>query len=248
MSRSFPDPENQDRNSRSVRRPAPSSRGPAPDDNDEELSPYRPGNKSSRGARSGGAKSQSGGMLDKFNSYVDSKMADAVVQPIKVEPGRRLIALGIDFGAAFLVAIVAGFIPFQHILTQGLVIPVVMCVRDFLFGGRGIGKNFMGLRVVDMRTGQAPSLMQVLTRNAIYLGPLVLLQLLEPLLHLITVNAILITLKGAINGIVSLYVLVIVPYEAYRSYSREDSMRLGDALAGTCLVDADMNFTEMLPR
>ncbi|MDX1989849.1 MAG: hypothetical protein SFV17_24370 [Candidatus Obscuribacter sp.] len=248
MSRSFPDPENQDRNSRSVRRPAPSSRGPAPDDDEEELKPYRSASKASRGSRSVGSSAQPGGLLNLFNSYVDSKMADATVQPVKVEPGRRLIALGIDFGAAFLVAIVAGFIPFQHILTQGLVIPVVMCVRDFLFGGRGIGKNFMGLRVVDMRTGQAPSLVQVLTRNAIYLGPLVLLQLVEPLLHLITVNAILITLKGAINGIVSLYVLVIVPYEAYRSYSRGDSMRLGDALAGTCLVDADMNFTEMLPR
>ncbi|MBI5175279.1 MAG: RDD family protein [Candidatus Melainabacteria bacterium] len=247
MSRSFPDPENQDRNSRSVRRPAPSSRGPAPDD-DEELSPYRSGSKANRGSRSVGSSAQPGGLLNRFNSYVDSKMADATVQPIKVEPGRRLIALGIDFGAAFLIAMVAGFIPLQHFLTQGLVIPVVMCMRDFLFGGRGIGKNFMGLRVVDMRTGHSPSFVQVLIRNAIYLGPLVFLQLVDPLLHLITVNAILLTLKGTIHGLVSLYVLVIVPYEAYRSYSREDSMRLGDALAGTCLVDADMNFTEMLPR
>ena len=240
MPRSFPDKDKSPR-----RRPAP-GRLQDDDDDDDDFS--------SRGNRGKASP------LDKLNSYIEEKRQDARVEPIKIEAGRRTIALGIDFAAAYLLFIVISVIPFfNRFFTMPVVLPLFMCMRDFLYGGRGIGKNFMGFAVVDMRTGGPPNLIQVLTRNLVYLGPLIALQAFDSIFNFIPpsigsgtqafqLRQILEPFKEVFHLILSLYVLVIVPIETYRTYARDDSMRLGDALAGTCLLDSDTNFKEILPK
>lgn len=188
-------------------------------------------------------------LISSIDATADANLAQSVVEPQKIEPGRRLIALGIDFGAAYLVFLGVALIPFlNHYFSAQLVIPVVMCVRDYLFNGRGVGKNLMGLRVVDMASGLAPSIFQVIKRNAIYLGPLVLLEALFTILHILPFQSFFQPLKTALNFIGSAYTLVILPIEVWRSLQREDSLRLGDALAGTCIVDSPMSFEDALSR
>lgn len=212
----------------------------------------RAGNRAGNRTRASASSRQSGNFLEKINQYIDQKQQGAVVEPSHIEPGKRLVALGIDVGAAYAISLVVSFIPMQTFLNNQFVIPLVLCFRDFFYGGRGLGKNLMGLRVVDMATGEGPTLQQVLVRNLIYLGPLLLLQVTERLLHLFEIHVSLttavVTVKEVLKVVLSFYVLVIVPLEAYRSYAREDSMRLGDALAGTCLVEDEMNFSEILPK
>ncbi|MBX9937733.1 MAG: RDD family protein [Candidatus Obscuribacterales bacterium] len=212
----------------------------------------RPTNRAGNRNRASASSRQSGSFLDKINQYIDQKQQGAVVEPSHIEPGKRLVALGIDVGAAYAISLVVSFIPMQTFLNNQFVIPLVLCFRDFFYGGRGLGKNLMGLRVVNMATGEGPTLQQVLVRNLIYLGPLLLLQVTERILHLFEIHVSLttavVTVKEVLKAVLSFYVLVIVPLEAYRSYAREDSMRLGDALAGTCLVEDEMNFSEILPK
>lgn len=208
-----------------------------------------------RGGATAPSKKQSQGgnplsnLLGPLNAIIEQKRQDAVVEPPKIEPGRRLIALGIDFGVAYIIFLVLSCVPLlNHFLTLALVIPVVMCVRDYFFGGRGFGKNAMGLKVVDLATGEGPGLIQVLTRNAIYLGPIIFEEFTFTIFHLLPFNEVFVWIKTALGILVQVYVLVIVPIEIYRSLQREDSMRLGDALAGTCIVEADMNFSSLLPK
>lgn len=187
--------------------------------------------------------------MGKLNERMETLRETAVVEPIKIEPGRRLMALGIDFGAAFLLSMVLVTIPLLgRFITQQLVILAVMLGRDYLFEGRGIGKNLMGLKVVDMASGERPGIKQVLIRNGIYLGPLLLIQIVDYIVMFVPLPEITSFAKQAVNLLASLYVLVIVPVEAYRSYQSKDSMRLGDALAGTCLLETDMNFNNLLPK
>lgn len=187
--------------------------------------------------------------LQQFQEWLAARRALAVVEPETIEPGRRIMALGIDFGGAFLASIIIMMIPLvNRVLDSNLILLLLMCVRDYFYGGRGLGKNIMGLKVVDIFTGQAPSLKQVLVRNLVYLGPLVFLEALHLVLNLIPAPG----LTGLIGQVcvllTTLYVLVILPLECYRSYQREDSMRLGDEIAGTCLLESETDFSGLLPK
>lgn len=198
-----------------------------------------------------------------FNQSLEEKRADAVFEPEHIEPGRRLTALGIDFGIGFLISMFIMLLPVVNIfLTSQMIIMIYLMVRDYFFDGRGVGKNLMGIQVVDIYSGNSPSLRQVIERNGIYLGPLLtcqvlalLVNLLLPLLtHILPVQAIapLTGTVSAIGNIVvavsALYLFVILPLESYRCYDREDSMRLGDEIAGTCLANSDMSFSNFLSR
>ncbi len=198
-----------------------------------------------------------------FNQSLEEKRADAVFEPEHIEPGRRLTALGIDFGIGFFVSMFIMLLPVVNIfLTSQMIIMLYLIFRDYFFEGRGVGKNLMGIQVVDIYSGNSPSLRQVIERNAIYLGPLLICQvlallvnLLLPLLtHILPVQAIapLTTTVSAIGNIIvaiaTLYLFVILPLESYRCYDREDSMRLGDEIAGTCLANSDMSFSNFLSR
>jgi hypothetical protein len=208
-----------------------------------------PEKSSRKPARRPSKETGAGSFMGKLSERMETLRETAVVEPIKIEPGRRLMALGIDFGASFLLSMVLVTIPLLgRFITQQLVILAVMLGRDYLFEGRGIGKNLMGLKVVDMASGERPGIKQVLIRNGIYLGPLLLIQIVDYIVMFVPLPEITSFAKQAVNLLASLYVLVIVPVEAYRSYQSKDSMRLGDALAGTCLLETDMNFNNLLPK
>lgn len=195
-------------------------------------------------------------LWNSFNEKLAEKRADAPFEPDHIEPGRRIIALGIDFGIGFLLALVIMLIPFvNRYLDIKMVIILFLLFRDYFYEGRGFGKNLMGFGVFDIFTGQAPSLKQVFQRNVIYLGPILVSQIFALLLMVaggVIPIAIVITILTTISQIVgllaTLYVLVILPLESYRSYEREDSMRLGDEIAGTCLGNTEMNFSNFLSK
>ena len=84
-------------------------------------------------------------------------------------------------------------------------------------------------------------------RNLVYLGPLLLLEALHLLLKILPGQEVNLLL-GPLYALATLYVLVILPLECYRSYRREDSMRLGDEIAGTCLLDSETSFDGFLPK
>ena len=225
---------------RSPRRPARGSFRDQPDDDDEESSP------SSRRPKLRQTSSGSGlpGLLANFNNWLAGRRQNAVVEPQHIEFSKRLIALGIDFGAGFVVSMFVLLIPLVNMfLSQTLVIVLFLFGRDMLFAGRGIGKNFMGLKVVDIYSGNAPSPKQIIVRNATYLGPIILMQLISQILQLIPAPQVTTVIAQVCTLLFTLYELVILSVEIYRSYQREDSMRLGDELAGTCLAEADMNFS-----
>jgi uncharacterized RDD family membrane protein YckC len=185
--------------------------------------------------------------LQKFQDWLDARAEDAVVEPEKIELGTRLMAFGIDFGAAFFVSMLVMMIPFVNkVLTQNLVLLTLMCVRDYFYGGRGLGKNIMGLRVVDIFTGQEPSLRAAVTRNFFYLGPLLILEVLQFVLRLVPAPQLTFFIGQVATGLAGLYVLVILPVECYRSVTREDSMRLGDEIAGTCVIEAETDFSSLM--
>ncbi len=198
-----------------------------------------------------------------FNQSLEEKRADAVFEPEHIEPGRRVTALGIDFGVGFLASMFLMLLPVVNIfMTSKMIMMVYLIFRDYFFEGRGIGKNLMGIQVVDIYTGNSPSLKQVIERNGIYLGPLLLCEVLALLANLIlpqlthilpvaVIGPLLATTSGVgkiIDAIATLYLFVILPLESYRSYDREDSMRLGDEIAGTCLANTDMSFSNFLSR
>ena len=189
------------------------------------------------------------GFVQKFQDWLDARADEAVVEPEKIEIGTRLMAFGIDFGAAFFVSMLVMMIPFVNkVLTQNLVLLSLMCIRDYFYGGRGLGKNIMGLRVVDIFTGQTPSFRAAFTRNFFYLGPLLILEVLQFVLRLVPVPQLTFFIGQVATGLAGLYVLVILPVEGYRSVQREDSMRLGDEIAGTCIIEAESDFSQLIQK
>lgn len=224
---------------RSPRRP---SRGsyPNPDDDDAPEVPSRSRlrntdlDRENRGGQ---------GLLEKLKSGATINWEETAVEPNKIEFSKRLVATGIDFGVGFLLQLILDLIPLVNKVFSGtLVIVLFLLCRDMLFQGRGIGKNFMGLRVVDIHSGEGPSIKQVLVRNLIYLGPLLLMEIVSRLLQLIPIPTLTAAAGSIFNLLCTLYELVILSVEVYRTYARDDSMRLGDELAGTYVIEADMNF------
>lgn len=186
---------------------------------------------------------------ENFNQRLAERREHAEFEPEHIEPGRRIIALGIDFGIGYIISLAVMLIPYlNRFFSTALVIVLFLLLRDYLFEGRGLGKNVMGFKVVDIYSGNQPSLKQAVVRNFVYLGPLLLLQIFALLLALIPVPAVTTVLGKVLNALATLYVLVILPIESYRSYEREDSMRLGDEVAGTCLANSEMSFTNFLSK
>jgi hypothetical protein len=216
----------------------------------------RPSSRSGRNTRETSGRPSLVAIWTSFNERLAEKRADAPFEPDHIEPGRRIIALGIDFGIGFLLALMVMMIPFiNRYLDIKLVIILFLLFRDYFFEGRGFGKNLMGFAVFDIFTGEAPNLKQVFTRNFIYLGPILISQIVAlvlmvagGLIPIPALNAIFTTINKVVSLIATLYVLVILPLESYRSYEREDSMRLGDEIAGTCLGNTEMNFSNFLSK
>jgi uncharacterized RDD family membrane protein YckC len=161
---------------------------------------------------------------------------------------RRLVALILDFLAFYVVACAVMLIPFLNsYLSVNLVLCLLLLFRDILFQGRGIGKNLMGLQVIDAQTGGEPTLKQAALRNIVLFGPYLVIQVIGLVLHFIPiamVNQVVITI---VNVVGLLYVVAVFPMEIYRAYTRPDGRRLGDELAQTEVIDSIMDFTQPFP-
>jgi hypothetical protein len=184
------------------------------------------------------------------------------VPPTEAKPqvsvfSRRCVALVLDVAAAYFAGIVVSFLfgvicaPFPMVskafsLTTFMVI--YLLVKDFLFKGRGVGKNLVGLQVVDSRFMRPADLVQSVVRNMSWLLPFVVLsvtQILALLIPLVWINQI---ISEAVHILGAVYCMAMLPVEAYRTYYRSDGLRLGDELAGTKVVEAHMDFSRMIPK
>jgi len=162
----------------------------------------------------------------------------------KIEIGRRCGALIFDCIACYGIGLVLQVIPFLvHFVTLSMTWALLLLVRDWFFEGRGIGKNLMGMQVIDVQTGAPCSLKQSVMRNIVILGPFALLQVISIVLPLVPIAWVTEGIKGAINAAGMVYLAVMLPVECYRVYSREDGLRFGDQFAGTTIVDSSMDFS-----
>jgi uncharacterized RDD family membrane protein YckC len=184
--------------------------------------------------------------IESLDKYGDS---ETLIQPVRVDFGRRLVAALIDVFAAYLLGVVVSFIPFANIfLHLQLTMVIFLIVRDFFFGGRGIGKNLMGLQVVDVMTGEPASFIQSIKRNVVIFGPTLVLYLVISVTKVAPVPWLSDFVRSAIELAGTIYTVVVVPYEAYRTYACADGRRLGDLLAGTAVVESNMDFSKPVQR
>lgn len=171
------------------------------------------------------------------------------VEGKKPDPNKRIVALLFDFAAAYLVGVIVAMIPFvNRFIPLQIVLVAVLLSRDHLFGGRGFGKNLMGLRVVDANTGETPTIVQSILRNIVLMAPFVVLQTIPLLLKFSPFGWFNEAVMSLINIVGMLYVAIVLPLESYRAYSREDGLRFGDELAGTTIVDSTMDFSNPFNR
>lgn len=169
---------------------------------------------------------------------------DASSSALQVDIGKRLVAALIDITAGYFLGLAVNCIPFINTYFNAQVVMILYLIcRDALFAGRGVGKNLMGLQVVDISTGHPAGFPQSIKRNIVLYGPALALYIVTPLLGLIPVDAVREFLANALQVVGGLYSFLVIPYEAYRVYSRTDGRRWGDELAGTEIVLADMDFS-----
>jgi uncharacterized RDD family membrane protein YckC len=116
--------------------------------------------------------------------------------------------------------------------------------RDYFFGGRGIGKNLMGLQVVDSHSGKAVTLRQSFLRNITLTAPLIVMDVSGMVPGMILPSFI----RELLNILETLYSIVFLPLESYRAFSREDSLRLGDQLAQTKIIQTQTSFDQFVPK
>lgn len=170
-------------------------------------------------------------------------------EPIRVDFGKRAVALVIDVAAGYFLGVVVAMIPFVNaFLPLQLTMVLYFLTRDYFFEGRGVGKNFMGLQVVDVQTEQPPTIIQSVQRNIILLAPFVVLQLVGMVLRFVPIAWLNDQVVNLVNLVGMVYCAVVIPMEAYRVYSKPDGARFGDELAGTKIIEARMDFSNIVPR
>lgn len=242
MSRSFrgrPDPQDNPDQSGTGRGPAPQNRG------NQSMRPnIRPGQDAGVPARQGRSNSASPDAdSEQYEQYEEEQPERQVAMD------KRLVAGLIDVVAGYLVNLVVNCIPFVNMfLHDQLVLLMFLLVRDFLFNGRGVGKNLMGLQVIDVRTGAPVSLIQSIKRNITLYGPILLLFVVNQILKFIPDEGIKSIIQNVIVGAGTIYFIIAIPAEIYRVYTRPDGRRYGDEFAGTATVYADMDFSNPMSK
>lgn len=198
-----------------------------------------------KGGRGGTPPGRPGG--SQWNQVPAQESSDIVA--ISPGFGKRTVAIVLDFAACYfagaaiaLVPLISAFLPLQ--LTMAL----LLLSRDFFFEGRGVGKNLMGLQVVDAATGAPCTLMQSIQRNIILFAPFLLLQVLGVVMRFVPIPWLNSAMVNVVNLVGMLYSVVVIPLEAYRVYSSSQGQRFGDEIAGTRLVESNMDFSRPLPR
>lgn len=167
-----------------------------------------------------------------------------VGQLYRPQPGRRFVAAwAYDYLVCFWLAVWTVEILKATLGSAVAELPllVVTCLfmlaRDFPFEGRGFGKNLLGLRTVDARTGEKPSLFQSIIRNSVLLGPFLLYQVVLGL-HKTVWAGQTTDLLILVKGICLLAGCVLLLLEGL-SLHRGRGLRIADKLAGTKVVLTD---------
>lgn len=190
------------------------------------------------------AKSNRPGWRQRIVSASPYEESEATVAIVKIDPGKRFVAAIIDIIAAYIAALIVSMIPFiKTFFDQFLIIALFLTVRDFLFQGRGIGKNMMGLQVVDIKTGLPINLLQTIKRNGIIFAPVIVLKIVSVILHILPIPFVSSAIGNMIELAGTIYLTVVIPYEAYRVYARPDGRRWGDQFAGTTIIESRMDFS-----
>jgi hypothetical protein len=171
------------------------------------------------------------------------------IEPVQIDLGKRLVAGLIDVMTGYVLQLALNCVPLVNVYMQDQ-LPLVgyLIVRDALFNGRGVGKNLMGLQVVDIKTGAAASLGQSIKRNIVIFWPFLAIYLIHLFLKFVPNEMFGPLVTNIVIGAGTVYTMAVVPYEAWRVYARADSLRLGDKFAGTATVLADMDFSNPLSR
>jgi len=205
-----------------------------------------------------------GACLEKEGSCADPDLKSAnlsqaqpqVVVTERAQPGRRFIAAwAYDFLACFWLSIIVvgvlncifGNALLQHVPLL-VVTMLIFLTRDFFFEGRGVGKNFLHLQVLDIKTGKPASLMQSIIRNFLIVGPYLLYQLAVLIDFLVPVSGGQFVVF-AIKNIGFLWAALLLPIEGYFMHTG-NGLRLADRLAGTAVVIQNSDFRNplSLPR
>jgi hypothetical protein len=161
---------------------------------------------------------------------------------------RRLVALLIDVVVCYFVAIAGCMIPFiGRFLDLQLVTSLAFLSRDCVFGGRGVGKNIMGLQVIDQKSHEPASLRQSVLRNIVLIAPYLAIQLISIILPIFHIGLLESPVMSVFNVICTIYVLIVLPLESYLAYSRPEGLRKGDELAHTTIVESNTDFSHFLP-
>lgn len=101
--------------------------------------------------------------------------------------------------------------------------------RDSFFGGCGIGKNLMNLKVTQARSENSISLLQAFLRNITLTAPLLLMEISAMIPSSVLPDFV----REILNILETVYSVIFLPLESYRAFRREDGLRLGDRLAQT---------------
>ncbi len=187
------------------------------------------------------------------NTSVGSKLESPVV-PVRAQPGRRLIAAWVyDFLVYYWLSVIfvgllncfPGPDVFQRVPL--LVVTMLMFLtRDYFFEGRGVGKNFLGLQVLDASTGNPASLKQSVIRNFLFVGPYLIYQLAVLILFFIPIShsdLALLTIKYLMQA----WAILLLPIEGFLMH-RGRGMRLADKLSGTVVVFQKPDFANPFSR
>jgi hypothetical protein len=216
------------------------SRGDASDELDYEENGKNNGASRSRPARRSSASASTGRSSSETESTsetIDAKrrgialMADVILY----------FALGMMFSPAL--AIINMFIPAQFI-THELITILFLLVRDYPYQGRGIGKNLMGLQVLDYTTNLPPSLMQSFKRNVLFFVPWFLMGVLGLLKYTPLDKTFLNVILQIVHFACGAYVIVLLPAECWFALRGEGGRRIGDKFANTHIVQSNMDFSK----
>ena len=154
-----------------------------------------------------------------------------------------IIAFAVSMMFSPVLVVISMIVPVQF-FTNELIMILLLLVRDYPFQGRGIGKNLMGLQVVDYTTGLPPTLMQSCKRNILFFVPILLLGVVS-LIKFLPIDK---TFTSVIHQIVGFacnaYVIVLIPAECWFALKGEGSRRIGDKIANTHVVPSSMDFSK----
>lgn len=181
---------------------------------------------------------------------------DQMVVTQRPQPGRRFIAAwAYDYLACFWLSIgVWGILNLVGgtVLTDRVPLLVVTILifltRDFFFEGRGVGKNFLGLQVLDVKSGKPASLAQSLIRNFVLLGPYLIYHFAVAISFFLPVTFG-VSMVLAVKCAALIYAAIFLPLEGFRMHIG-NGLRIADKLAGTAVVIQSPSFRNpfSLPR